>query len=644
MNKTQRWGPKPTFQKIPQSSLGELPLEGNSLAQIRHSKESIKFDFTWYLLRNSAGDTLCSISDLLENVVPGPHNLIILGDFNIHVDDQCDPSTLRFTGLLDSFDLENKASSPTHTSGHTLDLVITRSNSRIDVTSVLADHFLSDHCFIHTSLICTSVEFDRKTMVYRNINRIDMDEFKKDLSQSALCDDNLNDLHSIISTYGYSLKTLLDKHTPVKSKTVTIKPSQPWFTSSLNSFKRVRRQLEKKWLCSRTQDDLNAFKKARNDFIAACDDVKRGYFSRQVQDCKGDQKKLFLLINKLTFRSTSNQLPPSIDNKSLADGFGEFFQKKVNRIASDVSIMCTNEAFQPIADQFSCADITEFSNFATLSQADVLKLINKSASKHCILDPVPTKIVKECIEILLPVITNIINLCMEHGEFPECWRCAVVVPILKKRGLPLDFPNYRPVSNLPYLSKLVESAVMEQFQQHMFTNNLLPANNSAYRKHHSTETTLLRVYSDILNNMDVGKVTVLLMLDLSAAFDTVNYHLLFDNLVNRVNIKGLVLKWFQEYLCNRRQKVLIDGMLSKDFFLKQGVPQGSCTGPMLFITYLSQFYNVMSKHLPCCQGYADDSQFYLAFNPNDDSSKVDAISAIENCVADARRWFLTILN
>lgn len=79
-----------------------------------------------------------------------------------------------------------------------------------------------------------------------------------------------------------------------------------------------------------------------------------------------------------------------------------------------------------------------------------IKLFNNSASKHCILDPVPAKIVKECIEILLPVITNIINLCMEHGEFPE-WRCAVVDPILKKRGLPLDFPNYRPVmSNLPY--------------------------------------------------------------------------------------------------------------------------------------------------------------------------------------------------
>lgn len=143
--------------------------------------------------------------------------------------------------------------------------------------------------------------------------------------------------------------------------------------------------------------------------------------------------------------------------------------------------------------------------------------------------------------------------------------------------------------------------------------------------------------------MDVGKVTVLLILDLSTAFDTVNYHLFFDNLVNRVTIKGLVLKWFQEYLCNWRQKVLIDGMFSKDFILKQCVPQGSCTGPnsMLFITYLSQLYNVMNEHLPSCQGYADDSQFYLAFNPNDDTSKVDAISAIDNCVADARRWFLT---
>ncbi|KAJ8046931.1 Adhesion G-protein coupled receptor G6 [Holothuria leucospilota] len=456
---------------------------------------------------------LSEFSDLLENVVPSPHNLIILGDFNIHVDDQCDPSTLRFTDLLDSFDLENKVSSPTHTSGHTLDLVISRSNSRIDVTSVLADHFLSDHCFIHTSLICTSVEFDRKTMVYRNINRIDMDEFKKDLSQSALCDDNLNDLHSIISTCDYSLKTLLDKHAPVKSKTVTIKPSRPWFTSSLNSFKRVRRQLEKKWLCSRTQDDLNAFKKARNDFIAACDNAKRGYFSRQVQDCKGDQKKLFLLINKLTFRSTSNQLPPSIDNKSLADGFGEFFQKKVNRIASDVSIMCTNEAFQPIADQFSCADITEFSNFATLSQADVLKLINKSASKHCILDPVPTKIVKECIEILLPVITNIINLCMEHG-------CNYKV----KYRPSSEHGNADALSRLP-CNKLSEDSSQEETVYYFSYINDLPVTARDINKATRKEPVLSTVYDYVAQD---GQIMYMRLNFSHILVEEMDYRLIMD--------------------------------------------------------------------------------------------------------------------
>ena len=170
------------------------------------------------------------------------------------------------------------------------------------------------------------------------------------------------------------------------------------------------------------------------------------------------------------------------------------------------------------------------------------------------------------------------------------------------------FPtSFRPVSNLP-----TEKASVNQLSGHMNKVRPLPLGQSAYRPFHSTETALLKVQSDILLNMDDQKVTLLVMLDLSAAFNTIDHSILLETLSSGLGVGGTALKWFTSYLSQRTQQVQIKGTLSEKKQLTTGVPQGSCLGPVLFTIYVADLFQIIEKHLPEAQGYADDHQVYLS--------------------------------
>ena len=135
------------------------------------------------------------------------------------------------------------------------------------------------------------------------------------------------------------------------------------------------------------------------------------------------------------------------------------------------------------------------------------------------------------------------------------WKCGLINPILKKPGLDLLYKNYRPVSNLQYVSKLTEKVVFNQVYDHMVSNAIFPALQSSYRQFHSTETALIKVMNDILLKMNSQHVTMLILLDLSAAFDTVDHRILLERLSDEVGIRGTALNWFRSYLSDRSQRV-----------------------------------------------------------------------------------------
>ena len=195
----------------------------------------------------------------------------------------------------------------------------------------------------------------------------------------------------------------------------------------------------------------------------------------------------------------------------------DFFIDKIESIRSQKEITVTQDGIENMAEYELVQDVPIFNQFKELSQQEIMDIIMKSPNKSCCLDPVPTELLKKCIDILIKPITAIVNKSLLTGSFPDCWKCALVIPLLKKLDLDLISKNYRPVSNLPFVAKIIEKSALPQFVQHLQQNGLYSTQNSAYKEYHSTETLLVKVYSDIMNSMDRQQVTILVLLDLSAA-------------------------------------------------------------------------------------------------------------------------------
>ena len=209
--------------------------------------------------------------------------------------------------------------------------------------------------------------------------------------------------------------------------------------------------------------------------------------------------------------------------------------------------------------------------------------------------------------------------------------------VLKKASLNKEIrKNYRPVSNLSFLSKLTERAVAAQLAEHMDSNNLHTPVQSAYRPLHSTETALLKVINDILVSIDHGNGVIVVLLDLSAAFDTIDHNLLIDRLGERIGITGKALEWFKSYLSNRFQSIHLNGKSSKHILLIFGVPQGSVLGPVKFTVYQGPVFEIAELHGVSSHLYADDTQLYFAFDLNSPGDFDSAVEKVENCIEDIK--------
>ena len=209
---------------------------------------------------------------------------------------------------------------------------------------------------------------------------------------------------------------------------------------------------------------------------------------------------------------------------------------------------------------------------------------------------------------------------------------AVVKPLLKKPTLDPDIlANYRPISNLPFISKILEKTVANQLCDYLHRNSLLEDFQSGFRKHHSTETALLKVTNDLLMASDSGHVSILVLLDLSAAFDTIDHKILLQRL-EHIGIKGTALEWFKSYLSDRFQFVNVNNKSSIHTKVRHGVPQGSVLGPILFTLYMLPLGNIIRKHHINFHCYADDTQLYLSIKP-DETNQVDKL---QDCLKDIK--------
>ena len=339
--------------------------------------------------------------------------------------------------------------------------------------------------------------------------------------------------------------------------------------------------------------------------------------SSSILEMKGDSRKIFDLVSNLTGSHSENPLPESDSDNDLADRFADFFLNKIIKIRNELDGKPMYVPTQP------SKLITPLAKFKTIMPEHVKKTVMKMKTKSCELDPLPTNILKKCIDEISPIIAQITNISMQTGSCAAEWKEAVVKPLLKKQGLNLELKNYRPVSTLSFLSKVVEKIVLVQYQQHVDMHDLLPDYQSAYRKDYSCETALLKLCNDALWRMEKQEITNLCVIDLSASFDTVDHNVLLTVLEEKFGIKSEVLDWFDSYLRPRYLKVKIKNEYSKPQPLHFLVPQGSVAGPQLYSAYASTMAEVVEDSNIGIYGFADDHALHNGFNAEDRSKEND---------------------
>ena len=354
-----------------------------------------------------------------------------------------------------------------------------------------------------------------------------------------------------------------------------------------------------------------------------------------------DTKTTFKILNSLQ-QKCERKLPKLESDQAVCEAFSTFFISKIDKIMVNIHETVKSEAISKPSTPLPSKSTPILDHFQPTDETEIKKIIMTGPSKSCSLDALPTSLLKKSIDVHLPILCKIINWSLRTGIFPAALKTTDVTPIIKKASLDQNtLKNYRPVSNLAFTGKLMEKVVLKRVNEHMSKHKLGEPLQSAYRPRHSTETALMSVQHDIVKELDQGKGVAMVLLDLSAAFDTINPQGVTDTLQQHIGVNGTPLTWFKDYLANRRQRVRIGSTVSAPMTLTRGVPQGSVLGPVLFTTYTIPLAAICAKYNVKYHIYADDTQLYVVFDPSIPGDCERALCRLKNCIKEIRAWMLT---
>ena len=614
---------------------------------MRHSATSLRL-FTVYRPRptktNKSSIPLFfnEFSRFLERLATCSEPILLTGDFNFHVENSHDYTAQRFLQLLDYFNLKQHIWVPTHKSGHTLDLIITRSEDSVATSFDVFNPVLSDHYLVSCVLSIPKISFERKELAFRKLKTVNVSQLRTDIHNSSLLDGNhsTSDLNDLTAKYNTVLRDLLDRHAPVLKRHITVRPSAPWYNESINEQKRLRRKYERQWRESRLTVHRQMYQDQCLVVNRSIVKAKEDYYSRLIEDKSSNPKGLFSCVDKLLQRKPTLKLPHCDSNEKLANNFADFFHEKILKIHSGLEDRRSQSIPSPHChDTPVCT--AKFRKFQPISEHELSILIRRTPIKTCELDPLPAHLLSNCLDLLLPVISQIVNSSLAQGIVTSDMKEALLRPLLKKQSLDHEeYNNFRPISNLEFVSKVCERVAASQLQEHLTTNNLEEVFQSAYKTGHSTETALLRVHNDVLRAIDNNGCVIMLLLDMSAAFDTVSHDILLSRLKVRFGVEDTVYNWFASYLSGRVQFVKIGNSRSTSRRLNCGVPQGSVLGPLLYVLYTSPLGDIMRRHGVSYHLYADDNQLYMVFKSSIPGDAEQCQARVEACVRDIDHWML----
>lgn len=358
-------------------------------------------------------------------------------------------------------------------------------------------------------------------------------------------------------------ESILDQVAPVKSNLVSHKAVCPWINDGIRDMKRLCRKTERLWKSTKLEVHRLHLRELMSSLNETIKNARSDYFRQLITMNKKKPQVLFDTINSVVCPAVP---PAPVFCKADSNKFRSFFIDKIQDIKAQLPTLlyCTPDAVQLVPH--------EWSSFSPVTRANVSALITRMKPSCCVSDVLPCKLFVKVFDVIGPWVINLINLSLCTGVFPSSLKHAIIEPLLKKSRLdPMNLNNFRPISKLLFLSKVLEKVVADQLLPFLEKHNIFDTFQSGFRKHHSTETTLLKVSSDIMMSADSGRYTVLVLLDLSSAFDTVNHQILLTRLRDLVGMSGPVLAWFSSYLLGRSFTVSANKFLSDSTDLLCGV-------------------------------------------------------------------------
>nr|CAI5833419.1 unnamed protein product [Callosobruchus analis]CAI5834750.1 unnamed protein product [Callosobruchus analis]CAI5835567.1 unnamed protein product [Callosobruchus analis]CAI5840243.1 unnamed protein product [Callosobruchus analis] len=461
---------------------------------------------------------------------------------------------------------------------------------------------LSDHQLIYCFLKKQGISTEPKTIIIRDFKNIDVDRFQYDLERIPFFGiydtDNIEQKVLILED---NIKKLFDIHAPLKSIRCT-KPPAPWLTNVIKTMIKIRDKALGKFKKDRCSTTWNFYKEMRNLTSKAIKREKKSYYEYALNNCSNKDRWRILKSNKIV---ANKKVKCSIPEKfSDVQKINDFFVNSLPVLTSARYLLERYDSKSLLKDSFKLQAVD---NSVILT---ILSGIKSTATGD---DGLNIIMIKLCFPHILPFVRHIINFCILHSVYPSNWKKAVVMP-LPKRPVIEDYKDLRAVSILPVLSKLIEKVIALQLMEYVECKRILPDVQSGFRKKHSCSTALLQIIDDVLAARDIGEFTVLILLDFTRAFDTLDHKLLLQ-ILKHIGIDRHSITFFENYLSGRMQRVVLNGNTSPFLNLTSGVPQGSVLGPLLFIIYTSQLESCLMRsklHL-----YADDTQLYCTFKYQD---------------------------